>query len=74
MLVQGVWNATGDRVTISLYTKYVTAYYWAITTISTVGFGDITGQTVNRPIAIPSTKRLCGSQGSDRLRYDSVER
>ena len=40
-----VWNATGDRAEVGLSTKYITAYYWAITTISTVGFGDITGET-----------------------------
>eukprot|EP01043_Picozoa_sp_COSAG02_P022046 COSAG02_NODE_1134_length_14376_cov_382.343700_2_plen_705_part_00 len=30
---------------VSLMTRYVTSYYWAITTISTVGFGDITATT-----------------------------
>ena len=30
---------------IDISTQYWTAYYWAITAISTVGFGDITGQT-----------------------------
>jgi hypothetical protein len=25
--------------------RYVTSYYWAITTVSTVGFGDITAKT-----------------------------
>ncbi len=30
---------------VSLMTRYVTSYYWAITTISTVGFGDITAKT-----------------------------
>lgn len=40
-----VWNATNDRKEISFGTMYITCYYWAITTISTVGYGDITGQT-----------------------------
>ena len=43
--MEGVWNATGDRPTIDFGTQYITSYYWAITTISTVGYGDITGQT-----------------------------
>jgi hypothetical protein len=30
---------------IDLFTRYWTAYYWAITAISTVGFGDISPQT-----------------------------
>lgn len=30
---------------IDLSTRYWTAYYWAITAISTVGFGDISAQT-----------------------------
>ena len=50
-----VWNATGDRAGdgpegISLFTRYITAYYWAITTISTVGFGDITAQTTTERV------------------------
>jgi hypothetical protein len=40
-----VWNATQDRPEVSFSTRYITSYYWAITTISTVGFGDITGNT-----------------------------
>jgi len=40
-----VWNVTGDRKEIDLGTRYLTSYYWAITAISTVGFGDISGQT-----------------------------
>ena len=30
---------------IDLSTRYCAAYYWAITAISTVGFGDISAQT-----------------------------
>ena len=32
-----VWNATQDRQEVDFSTRYITAYYWAITTISTVG-------------------------------------
>jgi potassium voltage-gated channel Eag-related subfamily H protein 8 len=34
-----------DLASVDLSTKYITAFYWSITTISTVGFGDIVAQT-----------------------------
>lgn len=37
-------------VSILVWLRYVTAYYWAITTISTVGFGDITAQTTTERV------------------------
>lgn len=32
-----VWNVTQDRDEVGFTTRYITSYYWAITTISTVG-------------------------------------
>ena len=38
-------RGVGGQQSQSFSTRYITSYYWAITTISTVGFGDITGNT-----------------------------
>lgn len=34
------WNDDTDR-----FTKYLTSFYWAMTTLSTVGYGDISATT-----------------------------
>ena len=36
-----VWNATGDQQEVGFSTRYITSYYWAITTISTVGASSL---------------------------------
>lgn len=35
--MEDVWNVTEDRKEVGFSTRYITSYYWAITTISTVG-------------------------------------
>jgi hypothetical protein len=36
-----VWNVTQDRDEVGFATRYITSYYWAITTISTVGASSL---------------------------------
>ena len=44
--VDGGWiEARGLTNTTSNQERYITSFYWAIVSLSTVGFGDITAQT-----------------------------
>lgn len=39
------WMGVGDYLRISAYEQYLTSFYFTITTITTVGYGDITIST-----------------------------
>ncbi|ETW08777.1 hypothetical protein, variant 2 [Aphanomyces invadans] len=39
------WVARHSLGNRTLYDKYVTCFYWSIMTMTTVGYGDVTGQT-----------------------------
>lgn len=39
---EDVWIRNGDIITLSVIDVYVTSVYWAFTTMTTVGYGDLT--------------------------------
>ncbi|DBA03753.1 TPA: hypothetical protein N0F65_004170 [Lagenidium giganteum] len=44
------WVAKMHMIDQSVYAKYVTAFYWAIMTMTTVGFGDVHPWTTNERV------------------------
>lgn len=46
VLSQGMIDGDGNW-TASAYHEWVTAFYWAITTMSTIGYGDISASTTS---------------------------
>ena len=50
--LEGTWMGAGEYLTDSAYEQYLTSFYFMITTITTVGYGDIT-------ISTPMEKVFC---------------
>jgi hypothetical protein len=46
------WITVNKIIDSSLFTKYMTSYYWAFTTMTTVGYGDITPNTNNEMLFV----------------------
>ena len=44
------WLVVNNLYDDTSFTQYITAVYWAFQTLTTVGYGDVTGRTVNERI------------------------
>lgn len=43
--IDGSWLESGNYMYEDASTKYITSIYWVVTTLTTVGYGDILGKT-----------------------------
>ena len=46
------WVTKNNILDADIFTKYMVAYYWAFTTMTTVGYGDLTPDTNNEMLFV----------------------